>query len=294
MKLLLRPFTQAFALVDLSTPSYWPAMDAFALSENTLNCVATTSGDTIANAAATRVSVGLDDMWTWIVVGDWPTFYDAANGLSRLVSPAAYQVAIICNQSPEQSPLNKILRGISATQRTQSGQPYGFNTDLQTLNTSGLDVIMGPPNTVGGNYFAFGSGRNASSNSAANGVEYTTLTNFLARTASQYAVGQIVGMLQSSQPNDQTRAKAKALFDGFSAQLASPQFGSNGNGIIDTWSTQCDLNNNPPSSQARGYLFITWAVRYLNTVRYIVVRLAGGGNVTVTTQSTVPTLSQFQ
>ena len=282
----------AFTLVDLATSSLWPSLDTFALSEDTLACVATTSGDTIANAAATRTSVGLDDMWTWIAVGDWPTFYDNWNGLSRLVCPTAYQLGIVGNQSPEQSPLNKVLRGISATQTTQANRSYAY-TDLSLLNTSGIDVIVGPPTTPGGAYYSWASGRNASSNTAANGVEYTTLTNFLARSADQYAAGSIIGQLQSIRPNDQTRAKAKALFDGFSAQLADPRTGSNGHGIIDTWQCTCDLTNNPPASQALGYLYLYWTVRYLNAVRYFVIKLAGGGNVTVTSQSTPPSPTTY-
>jgi hypothetical protein len=122
------------------------------------------------------------------------------------------------------------------------------------------------------------------------------MTNFLIRTANSKAAGSFVGQLQSIQPNDQTRANAKALFDGFSQQLASPQFGLgiNGQGIIDSpWLVQCDLNNNPPNLQALGYLFLYWTVRYLNVIRYFIIKFQGGGNVTVSVQSTPPSPSQF-
>jgi hypothetical protein len=282
----------AFGLCDLSTSTLWPAMDVFALSETCVNCVSTFSGDTVAGAAAARVAVGLDDMWTWICVGDYPTFYDAQNKVSRLISPVAFQVGYIGNSSPEQSPLNKVIRGISGTQRQATGQPYS-DAENAVIQTSGIDVIVGPPTTPGGDYYSFISGRNASSNTSANGIEWTTLTNFLARTAQTKAAGSVIGQLQSIQPNDPTRANAKALFDGFSAQLANPVSGSNGLGIIDTWSVVCDLSNNTPDSQSRGYLFLFWEVRYLNTVRYFVVKLAGGGNVSVTQQETIPSVSQL-
>jgi hypothetical protein len=119
------------------------------------------------------------------------------------------------------------------------------------------------------------------------------MTWFLSRSIQSKAAGSIVGRLQSIRPNDKTRADAKALLDGFFAQLADPASGSNGNGMIDQWSVQCDLNNNTPAMQALGYLFAYCAVRYLNVVRYFVVKLAGGGNVQVTTQSTPPTPAQF-
>jgi hypothetical protein len=282
----------AFTLCDLSTPALWQTMDAFALAQNSLSCVSTISGDTIENAVATRLSVGLDDEWTWICVGDFPTFFDAANGVSRLVSPSAFQIGYVGNASPQLSPLNTVLRGISATQRTQSGQAYQ-DSDLQVANTGGVDLIIGPPTTLGGDYFTFATGLNASSNTAANGVNYTTMTNFLANTAQSKAAGSIIGQLQSIQANDPTRANAAALFNGFSNQLTNPLVGSNGIGIIDGFAVQCNLQNNPPALQALGYLFLFWQVRYLNTVRFFVVELQGGGNVTVSSQSTVPTVAQL-
>jgi hypothetical protein len=63
--------------------------------------------------------------------------------------------------------------------------------------------------------------------------------------------------------------------------------------MIDDFSVQCDLNNNPPNLQALGFLFAYCAVRYLNVVRYFVIKLAGGGNVNVSVQNTAPTPAQF-
>ena len=281
-----------FTLCDLSTSSYYPAIDVFGISENMLAVHATVSGDTISNAISTLTSAGLDDFSSWLIVGDWPTFYDSQNQLSRLVNPAAFALGLIGNLSPEQSPINKPLRGISATQKTQSGQTYS-DTELSAAELGRVDLIVGPPTTPGGNYYSFITGRNTSSNTAANGIEYSRMTWFLSRSIQSKAAGSIVGRLQSIRPNDKTRSDAKALLDGFFAQLADPASGSQGNGMIDSWSVQCDLNNNTPAMQALGYLFAYCAVRYLNCVRYFVVKLAGGGNVTVTTQSTLPTPSQF-
>jgi hypothetical protein len=281
-----------FSLCDLSTAPYYPVIDSFSVSENALAVHATVSGDTIANAIATLTSSGLDDFPAWLIVGDWPTFYDSQNQLSRLVNPAAFALGLIGNLSPEQSPINKPLRGISATQKTQSGQTYS-DTELSAAELGRVDLIVGPPTTPGGNYYSFITGRNTSSNTAGNGIEYSRMTWFIARSVQSKAAGSIVGRLQSVRPNDKTRSDAKALLDGFFAQLADPAYGSNGNGLIDQWSVQCDLNNNTPATQALGYLFAYCTVRYLNTVRYFVVKLAGGGNVNVTVQSTPPTPAQF-
>lgn len=283
-----------FELADHGTSNQWAAISAFALSELMMPCFATVSGDTISNAANTVASSGDDSAWGWCSVGDWPTFYDAFNGLSRSVSPTAFMIGILGNLSPQQSPLNKPLQGVSATQRSTMGLPYS-DAELSQLNTARLDVIIQPFNSPGGNYFSFGSGRNMSSNTAANGVEYTRMTNFLMRTARSKAAGSIVGQLQSTQFNDQTRKNAKALFDGFSAQLAAPQtgLGIGGQGMIDQWAVQCDSLNNPAPLQALGYLFLYWQVRYLNVVRYFVVKFMGGGSVVVTVQNTAPSPGQF-
>ena len=283
-----------FELVDHSTSTAWAAVSAFALAELMTPVFATVSGDSISNAVNTVNNSGNDTPWAWNIVGDWPYFLDSFNGLNRSVSPAAFGIGILGNLSPQQSPLNKPLQGVTGTQRSQFGLPYS-DAELSQLNTGRLDVIVPPANSSGGFYFSFGSGRNGSSNTAANGIEYTRMTNFLMRTAKSKAAGSIVGQLQSIQPNDQTRARAKALFDGFSAQLAAPQvgLGMGGQGMIDQWAVKCDLDNNPPNLQALGYLFLYWQVRYLNVVRYFVIKFMGGGNVTVTVQNTAPTPQQL-
>lgn len=284
-----------FTLCDLSTVADYAAIASFGIQETMTPIFGSPSGDTIANALATRINAGVDTPWFWYLLGDWPSFYDSFNQVTRLVNPSAMGIGICGNLSPQQSPLNKPLQGVSATQRSTLGQTYS-DTELSLINQGGIDTILSPPSSPGGYYFSFATGRNASSNTAANGIEYTRMTNFLIRAAQSKAAGSFVGQLQSIQPNDQTRQNAKALFDGFSAQLASSEvgLGINGQGMIDRpWLVQCDLLNNPPDLQARGYLFLYWQVRYLNVIRYFVIKFQGGGNVTVSVQSTQPSPSQF-
>lgn len=284
-----------FTLCDLSTVADYASIASFALSETMTPVFASPSGDTIANCLNTRINAGIDTPWFWFILGDWPSFNDTFNGVTRLINPSAAGIGICGNLSPQQNPLNKPLLGISSTQRSTLGQTYS-ETELSLINQGGIDVILSPMSSPGGFYYSFGSGRNASSNTAANGLEYTRMTNFLIRAAQSKAAGSFVGQLQSIQQNDQTRNNATSLFNGFSAQLASSQvgLGINGQGMIDTpWAVQCNLANNPPNLQALGYLFLYWQVRYLNVIRYFVVKFMGGGNVTVTVQSTAPTPAQF-
>ena len=284
-----------FTLCDLSTTADYAAIASFALSETCFAIHASPSGDTIANCLATRINAGVDTPWFKLILGDWPYFYDSYNGLTRLINPSAFGIGIYGNLSPQESALNKPLQGVVATQRSMLGQTYS-DTELSQINTGGIDVILPPTTSPGGYYFSFATGRNCSSNTAANGDEYTRMTNFLIRASQSKAAGSFIGRLQSIQPNDQTRAQAKALFDGFSAQLASPQvgLGINGQGMIDTpWLVVCDLSNNPANLQALGYLFLYWEVRYLNVIRYFVVKFQGGGNVNVQVSATQPSPAQF-
>lgn len=272
-----------FTLCDLSTAADYAAIASFALSETCYAIHATTSGDTIADALQIRINAGIDTPWFKLILGDWAYFYDSVNGVTRLINPSAFGIGIYGNLSPQENALNKPLLGISATQRSTLGQNYS-DTELTQINNGGIDVILPPSQSPGGFYFSFATGRNCSSNTAANGDEYTRMTNFLIRASQSKAAGSFIGQLQSIQPNDPTRSNAKALFDGFSQQLASPEVGTgiNGQGMIDSpWLVICDLTNNPPNLQAMGYLFLYWQVRYLNVIRYFVVKFAGGGNVVV-------------
>lgn len=295
MYVLRKSNVDCFTLCDISNISTYAAVASFALSETCYAHVAGPSGESIASALANRINAGIDTPWIKYMVGDWAYWYDSYNGLTRLINPTAFSLGIYGNLSPQQSALNKPLQGITGTQRSIIGQTYS-DTELQLINQGGVDVLLSPVASPGGYYFSFATGRNCSSNTAANGDEYTRMTNFLIRTSQSKAAGSFVGKLQSIQPNDQTRANAKALFDGLSAQLASPQvgLGINGQGMIDRpWAVQCDLNNNPPNLQALGYLFLYWQVRYLNVIRYFVVKFQGGGNVTVNIQTSQPSPSQF-
>ena len=240
----------------------------------------TASGDTISNAVSTRVSAGIDDFPSKLIVGDWPTFYDTYTGYSRLVSPQAIAIGIYGNLSPEQSALNKELRGVVATQRS-TAQLLFSDAEIAVAEQGGVDIIVPPGNAPGGQYFTFITGRNTSSNTAGNGDEYTRMTFFIARSLQGPTTGQFIGQLQSTKANDPLRQNAKFVLDSFFQGLVDLN-------MIDAFATQCDLTNNPPAMQAKGYLFAFCKIRYLNVVRYFVIQLAGGGNVQVNSSLSAP------
>jgi hypothetical protein len=103
------------------------------------------------------------------------------------------------------------------------------------------------------------------------------MTNYEASTIGA-GMGRFVGRLQSSQPNDPVRSDVKGTLDSFlQAQVDQKQ--------IDSFTTQCDLNNNPPARIAAGYLQADVAVRYLSVVEKFIVNVQGGQ--TVVTKQTL-------
>lgn len=274
-------------LADCIDTTSWAAQNAFGISEDIYMITTTASGDNIANALATRVGAGLDTYAMKIMLGDWPTFFDSFQGLTRLVSPQAMALGVFGNLTPQNSALNKPINGIVATQTSNAMLLYS-NVDLSKANQGGIDLIVPPLNAPGGNYFTMMTGRNTSSNTANNGDEYTRMTNFIARSLQSFATGQFVGKTQSIDTNDKTRLEATFVLDSFFQFLQDAP-----REMIDGFQVTCDLTNNTPSTIAAGYLFAYAAVRYLGIVRYFVILLAGGSNVSVTSQVLPPAPSQF-
>lgn len=263
-------------LADVDDLTTWTTQNAYTLSEGTYMVLTGPAGDTIANAVSSRAAVGVDSYGIKPIFGDWCYWADPVNGVTRLVSPQAFCAGRLANLAPQHSSLNKPLNGIVGTQKTSQNLTYSV-AELQTLISAGWDVITNP--VPGGNYFGMRVGHNGSSNPATQGDNYTRMTNYVASTIGA-GMGRFVGRLQSSDPKDPLRPEAKATIDSFLQAMVDQR-------QIDSFTTQCDLNNNPPSRIAAGYLQIDVAVRYLGVVEKFLVNLQGGQTV-VTRQSTQP------
>jgi hypothetical protein len=281
----------SFALCDVTDSSTWSTQLSFAISESMLAVTGTAANDTIQNCVATRLSQGIDDPNIWIITGDYTSIYDSQYGAARLMSPVATAIGLLGNLSPELSPINKRLNSVIGTQTSAQGIIVD-DADESVAQIGGIDII-GRSDALNQGFFSFLTGRNSSSNTAANGVEYTRLTNFIIRSLESSATRSIIGKQQSIQKDDPTRREADAILTSFFRTLQNPAFGSGGYGLIDEFSVQCDLTNNTPDTIARGYLFAFCRVRYLATVRYFVIKLDGGVNVDVSVQTDKPSLSQL-
>lgn len=261
------------ALVDCSDTTTFTNQVAYGLSEGTYMIGVTPAGDTISNAVSTKATAGIDTYIFKYMFGDWIYFNDPVNGGVRLISPQGYVVGVLANLAPQNSSLNKPLYGVVGTQKSYQNQQYS-SAELQTLAQAGIDVITNP--IPAGNQFGCRIGHNSSSDTTRQGDNYTRMTNYLAATTAQ-GMGIYDGRLQSSQPTDPLRRAVKATLDNFYLNLQQQN-------QIDDFTVQCDLNNNPPSRIALGYLQADVRVKYLAVAEKILINQEGGQSVTITRQ----------
>ncbi|KVC81387.1 phage tail protein [Burkholderia ubonensis] len=261
------------ALVDLSDTTTFSTQVSYGLSEGTYMIGVTPQGDTISNAVSTKATAGIDSYAFKYMFGDWVYFNDPVNGGVRLISPQGYVVGVLANLAPQNSSLNKQLYGIVGTQKSFQNQQYS-SAELQSLAQAGIDVITNP--IPAGAQFGVRIGHNSSSDNTRNGDNYTRMTNYLAATTAA-GMGIYDGRLQSSQPTDPLRRNVKATLDNFYLNLQQQN-------QIDDFTVQCDLNNNPPSRIALGYLQADVRVRYLAVAEKILINQEGGQSVTITRQ----------
>lgn len=265
-------------LADCDDSTTWATQVTYGLSEGTYMIGTGPAGDTIANAVTAKGTATIDSYAFKLLHGDWLYFNDVVNGVIRLVSPQGFVAGELANLAPQESSLNKPLSGIVGSQRSQANLVYS-SAELQLLGQAGIDVVCNP--IPAGSQFGARFGHNSSSNVAANGDNYTRMTNYLASTFGA-GMGRFVGRLQSTQPTDPVRRQVKATLDSF-IQGMSDQ------GQVDSWSVQCDLANNSVSRIAGGYLQADVSVKYLSVVEKFLVNLQGGQSVTVNRQSTQTT-----
>ncbi|MEQ1694780.1 MAG: phage tail sheath C-terminal domain-containing protein [Hyphomicrobiaceae bacterium] len=263
-------------IADLTSSTAWTTMQAFGQIEGCEVVNAFAKSTSIADARAAKDAAGIDDWVMKFMHGDWVYWNDTYSGMSRrLVSPQAYMFGKLLALAPQHSPLNKQMNSVVATERSIAGIPY-TEGDLQELRLGGIDVIANP--CPGGRYFGSRIGCNASSNAATHGDNYTRMTHYISKTLNR-AMGIYIGELQSTDPNDDLRRRAKATLDAFLTALQEQK-------QIDAFQVSLDLTNNPANRIALGHLEATVRVRYLSVVEFFIINLEGGQTVTVTRRDT--------
>lgn len=266
-------------LADCDDATQWSQMSGFALSEGVYMIACGPSGDTIASAVQTKQLSGVDSYGIKILFGDWLYWYDDANSKTRLVSPLGFVAGCLSNLSPEQSSLNKPLRGIIGSQKSglaTSGQASAYSSaELQVLFSAGLDVVCNP--APGGAYWTVRCGHNSSTNPTIASDSYTRMTNFIANTLAS-GMGLYVGNVI----NSTLLANVRATLLGFLSNLLSQGILGSVDGST-PYAVVCNASNNPATQTALGYVQADVQVRYLGINEKFIVNLQGGQGVSVTT-----------
>ena len=264
-------------LADADDTTQYTVQDAFGLAEGVYMILTGPSGDTIANAIATKQTAGLDSYGSKLMFGDWLYWNDPGNGIIRLVSPQGFAAGRLANLSPEQSPLNKILAGVVGSQKSGGPAAGTFGkysgAELQQMFSAGIDVIANPQ--PGGAYWGVRCGHNSSSNPATNGDNYTRMTNFLAATL---ATG--MGIYVGRTINVDLFNAVKSTLCSFLQNLLQQKILGSTDGSL-PFSAICDITNNPDSRTSLGYLQADVQVKYQAINEKFIVNLQGGQTVVV-------------
>ena len=268
-------------LADADDPAFWTTQAAFGLEEGAYMVLTGPAGDNVANAVATKQTVGLDTHAAKLMFGDWLWWQDQVNAALRLVSPQGFAAGRLANLSPEQSSLNKPLYGVIGSQKSGtpgSGQSASYAAaELAVLLGAGIDVIANPQ--PAGAFWGVRGGHNASTNAAINGDNYTRLTNYIAATLAA-GMGQYVGQLISTDLFRRIRATQLSFLQ---AMLSQGLLGS-ADGAL-PFSVICDTSNNPASRTGLGYVQSDAQVQYQAINEKFIVNMEGGQTVQVARQT---------
>jgi len=270
-----------FCLAGHTTSANWGTILNFAKQIGAVGITGFAAGTDTDTAISAKNSAGIDSPWI-APMKDYVLWEDPTNKIRRLLPPEILAAGLFSSLSPEQGVGNKPVSGIIGTERTRDMIPYTY-AEISKLTNAGINFFTNP--IPYGNVFGLRHSQNASSAVETSGVNYTRMTNFLAASIAQ-ALGKFVGRVQSSRPDDQTRADARATLLAFFNKLKQPAAFSTV-GMIDDFTVQCDERNNTPQTVGEGILRADVACRYLAVVRFFLVNILAGQTV-VTVSETPP------
>ncbi len=269
---------QVGTLVDHTDSTAWSTILQFGLQEGIYFGVQGAAGQSYSTVSGNLNTAGADGYGIKVFVGDWIYWQDNTNNVRRLLGPTTFWAPFQANLAPHLSSLNAPMLGIASSQRVLQQSPYSLS-EIGQVASSRLDVITNP--SPGGNYFACQTGRNASSDAATNGDNYTRMTNYLALTLKS-AFGFAIGKPQTPT----LRNQVKAAMQNFLTNLWQlGMIGDVNNPAAAPFSIELDAGNNPDQAVANGYMTANVAVKYLSIVFYFVINLQGGQTVTISSTS---------
>ena len=266
---------QKMGLCGLTDTATFATQVAFAKQIGTGVLLACPPNMTTAAAIALKKALGIADYVAWLAK-DWVQFLDPVNNTLRLVPPTAFALGRIASLTPDQSPGNKPIELVVATERSLADMPYS-DDEAGLLTDAGILFITNP--VPGGAYWGLAHGLNTSANSATNGIEYTNMTHFLAYSLAG-GFGEFIDKNQTTRNDDPLRAQASRKFNSF-------LFGLKQDGLIEDYSVDMSFGEgkvNTAQSVRDGFMKAIVRVQYKSVVRFFVVTLIGGKTVDVKVQ----------
>jgi phage tail sheath protein FI len=268
------------ALVGITDTTSFAAQTTFGLQEGKYMIACGPVGQTLAAAIAVKQAFTSPSYAFKYLVGDWESWLDATNNITRLVTPQAAECSLLSSLLPNQSGLNKEIVSIAGTQSTLAKRVYS-QADIGSMMQNGIDCIAAP--SSGGNYFAPQTGKNTSAIYLESDDSYSRLTPYIAYSLNAVG-GAFVGELQTPD----TRKKARDTIVTFLTNLARQGMIGDVNGGK-PFSVVLDASNNPDSQGALG---IMQADVRIVTYKVIYVFLINLQNGDVSLSSAVPNTAQ--
>jgi hypothetical protein len=268
---------QKLGLCGNTDTSIWTTLLTFALQIGAGVALCYPPNTTTAAAIALKASVGVDSYAGWLFK-DWVQYLDTVNGQYRLVSPMPFALGRIASLTPEQSPGNKTIGLVKATERTLANSPYS-PAEMGVLTAAGINFITNQ--CPGGTFFGLRHGLNSSSNSAIADIPYTNVTNFLAYSFAG-SFGEFIEQNQTTRSDDPIRAAASQKLSKFLLKLKK-------NGTIEDYSVDMSYSDTGSATNTRdsvtsGFMNAIVRVQYKSVIRFFVVTLIGGKTVNVSIQ----------
>lgn len=265
---------QVMFLCGNTDSTTWVTQLGFAKKIGALVVLSMAANLTSEQAVALKKSAGIANEYA-AMIKDYCQYLDTVNSVYRLVPPAVFAAGRITSLTPEQSPGNKPVESVVATERTIADQPYDLD-ERGMLTAAGILFITNP--VPAGNFFGLAHGLNTSANSAINGIEWPRMTNFLAYSLVG-AFGEFIDQNQTTRKDDPVRAAAKTKLLNFFSDLKR-------NGLIEDFKVNMEYSEagetpNTKQSVRDGFMKALVAVQYKSVVRFFLVTLIGGKTVDV-------------
>jgi hypothetical protein len=247
------------ALVALTDPTTFAAQTTFGLEEGKYMQGCGPLGQSLSQAIAIKQAFDSPSYAFKYLIGDWESWADTANNVTRYVSPQFAECSLLSSLLPNQSGLNKEITSIAGTQSTVTNTVYSQG-DIALMMLNGIDVIAAP--SPGGNYFAPQTGKNTSANLLTSDDSYSRLTPFIA-----YSLNAVCGTFVGDLQTPEVRKQAQNTLVTFLTNLAQQGMIGDVNGGK-AFSVVLDATNNPDNQVALGVMqadvrIVTFKVIYV-------------------------------